>query len=168
MLCGATVCAFRARRGTTGTLLALTMSWNGRSSKLTLYAYVLYLCRSSLDGVKCYLCPLGATCEQLDSVGTPVGVSAPIRAAGYYLWGSRDSYLSAGCSSPSTWELGDPCRNVSEQNMTYRIQKCSKLENFDKYWSRKRIFACLSGKEYYPCDVSAFVSSFMRLLAPWR
>lgn len=96
---------------------------------------------------------MGATCEQLDASGTTVGVSDPIRIAGFYRFESRNSYLSSDCKNPSTWELGDPCRSVNEPDITYRLQNCSRLQNFDKYWSRKRIFACLSGNEFYTCDV---------------
>ncbi|TYZ67017.1 hypothetical protein PybrP1_011487, partial [[Pythium] brassicae (nom. inval.)] len=81
--------------------------------------------------------------------------SAPIRAAGYYLWGGRDSYLSESCSKPSAWAPGDPCKDVDEQNITNRLFACSSKENFDKFWNRKRIYACLSGNEYYPCDTSS-------------
>lgn len=96
---------------------------------------------------------MGATCEQLDASGTTVGVSDPIRIAGFYRFESRSSYLSSDCKNPSTWELGDPCRSVDEPDITYRLRNCSHLRNFDKYWNRKRIFACLSGNEFYTCDV---------------
>lgn len=83
-----------------------------------------------------------------------VGVSAPIRAAGYYLWGGRDSYLSESCSDRSMWRPGDPCKEVDESNITTLISECAKKKkDFDKFWNRKRIYACLSGNEYYQCDV---------------
>lgn len=111
------------------------------------------ICLSSIDGVKCYNCPVGATCEQIDETGVVNGVSIPSRNKGYYLTDSQASFLSSDCLDQSKWAQDDPCRTIQEPNITYIISKCSKLPNFDQYWSRQRIFACISGKSYYACDV---------------
>jgi hypothetical protein len=91
----------------------------------------------------------------LDESKTPIGVSLPARAEGYFLHDSRETYQAAFCLEPSSWDDNDPCKNVegSYVNMTYRLQHCSKTETFTKYWPPKRIFACLSALEYYACDV---------------
>lgn len=112
---------------------------------------------NSLDGLKCYLCPLGATCEEPDANGVTLGVSTPARLDGYFLTESRESLLESSCSKPSTWAAGDPCRDIVADSLSERIYKCSSDKDFDSYWSRKRIFACISGMEYYGCDVSSLV-----------
>jgi hypothetical protein len=108
----------------------------------------------SIDGVVCYPCPIGASCLYTDIDGTEIGVGIPKRDSGYYLWSSQQSMVQNDCQDPSTWDPQDPCRQVNEPDLAYRIHRCSKLPDFDRYWSRKRIFACLSGLQFYTCDVS--------------
>lgn len=138
------VCAFNAERACTGTL----SDW----SNVLLRSAHSFLFRSSLDGSKCYLCPLGATCEQTTESGISYGVTIPSRQTGYYLYASRNSYLSDSCNKPSSWSSDDPCRKGND-SMSDRLFHCSGNASFAAFWSRKRIFACLAKREYYNCDV---------------
>lgn len=137
--------AFNAERGCTGTL---SDSFNSIMRSV----HIIFLC--SLDGSKCYLCPIGATCEQTAGSGISYGVTIPSRQTGYYLYESRNSYLADSCNNPSSWSSDDPCRHGRNySSMSERLLNCSASASFDAFWSRKRVFACLAEKEYYNCDV---------------
>eukprot|EP00644_Phytophthora_capsici_P005992 jgi/Phyca11/539096/estExt2_Genewise1Plus.C_PHYCAscaffold_20965 len=110
----------------------------------------------SLDGERCYLCPAGAICEQKDHRGTTIGVVSPIRQQGYFVSKARSTYAASSCDDPMLWPDDDPCKAIKEDDLTSRIHECANasLEVFYKYWSRSRIYACLSGNEYYACDTN--------------
>ncbi|TMW60828.1 hypothetical protein Poli38472_000870 [Pythium oligandrum] len=120
----------------------------------------------SLDGYRCYLCPLGATCEEKDLLGSMVGSSNPTLNNGYFVYDSRASVQENNCLDRSKWAADDPCRSIpmppnspSTLDLNYIIDTCArnttkerKQALFDKYWPRKRIYACLSQLEVYQCD----------------
>jgi hypothetical protein len=118
-------------------------------------------CVRSLDGERCYLCPPGASCEQEDDRGTSIGVIAPLRQQGYFVTKTRSTVAASSCKDPSTWSDDDPCKAIDETNLTTLIHVCANEnpETFSTYWSRSRIFSCLSGNEYYTCDVSRFMAA---------
>ncbi|EEY68021.1 uncharacterized protein PITG_18092 [Phytophthora infestans T30-4] len=111
----------------------------------------------SLDGERCYLCPPGATCEQKDQRGTTTGVVSPQRQQGYFVSKTRSTYAASSCDNPETWLDDDPCKSIGVANLTARIHQCASEEPdvFYKYWSRTRVYSCLSGNEYYACDTNA-------------
>ncbi|KAL4152596.1 hypothetical protein PRNP1_009524 [Phytophthora ramorum] len=110
----------------------------------------------SLDGEKCYLCPPGATCEEKDGSGVSIGVVSPRRQQGYFVSSTRSSYAASSCEDPESWPSDDPCKSIDISNLTARIHKCAseKPDTFSTYWSRSRIYSCLSGNEYYTCDTN--------------
>ncbi|KAH7481828.1 uncharacterized protein KRP23_5005 [Phytophthora ramorum] len=110
----------------------------------------------SLDGEKCYLCPPGATCEEKDGSGVSIGVVSPRRQQGYFVSSTRSSYAASSCEDPESWPSDDPCKSIDISNLTARIHKCAseKPDAFSTYWSRSRIYSCLSGNEYYTCDTN--------------
>ncbi|KAG4059859.1 hypothetical protein PC123_g5228 [Phytophthora cactorum] len=111
----------------------------------------------SLDGERCYLCPPGATCEQKDQRGTTTGVISPQRQQGYFVSKTRSTYAASSCNDPESWVDDDPCKAIDVANLTARIHECASEEPdvFSKYWSRARVYSCLSGNEYYACDTNA-------------
>ncbi|KAK1948575.1 putative outer membrane protein pmp20 [Phytophthora citrophthora] len=111
---------------------------------------------NGLDGERCYLCPAGATCEQKDLRETTIGVVSPLRQQGYFVSKARSTYAASNCDDPALWPKDDPCKAIQEDDLTSRIHECANasLEVFYKYWSRSRIYACLSGNEYYACDTN--------------
>ncbi|KAL4096349.1 hypothetical protein PRIC1_009709 [Phytophthora ramorum] len=64
--------------------------------------------------------------------------------------------MVAGCEDPESWPSDDPCKSIDISNLTARIHKCAseKPAAFSTYWSRSRIYSCLSGNEYYTCDTN--------------
>ncbi|ETP13776.1 hypothetical protein F441_11168 [Phytophthora nicotianae CJ01A1] len=111
----------------------------------------------SLDGERCYLCPPGATCEQKDQRGTTTGVISPQRQQGYFVSKTRSTYAASSCDNPELWLDDDPCKSIDVPSLAARIHECAseKPDTFFKYWSRTRVYSCLSGNEYYACDTNA-------------
>ncbi|GMF21424.1 unnamed protein product [Phytophthora lilii] len=121
---------------------------------------------NGLDGEKCYSCPPGASCEQKDQDGITTGVIFPRRQQGYFLSKTRSTFNASSCADPESWASDDPCKTIEKVDLTARIHACATKypETFEHYWSHSRVYCCLSGQEYYSCDVSMIVPAMLPMI----
>ncbi|TMW60500.1 hypothetical protein Poli38472_000542 [Pythium oligandrum] len=121
----------------------------------------------SMDGLKCFECPVGARCNisarrPTEIKATEVGTTSPRTIEGFYLFAAPASRLERSCN-PAKWTATDPCRNVSQSmpgaNVSDIIRQCSTAPKFRDSWPPARVFSCLSKQALYTCDVEGACQS---------